>query len=236
MPGHLDARHTNHPQDRTKWATSGKSCRQGSNNVHHGGVRATTAITRRIMSNLRQKDFNFSCSSTNGERMLQPPESTPKSWVDPTRETIAMKTKQLMDVRLTRQFSVPPQRVFDAWTDSKTAGKWLFAVGQSSCVEIDARVGGWFYVAGRRNGQKVEYVGEYLDVVRPRRLVFALLAEKYSLNFERVTVELNVRESGCELSLTHATKPEFMQLARRDWANVFARLAVVLAQTGRNAA
>jgi hypothetical protein len=37
-------------------------------------------------------------------------------------------------------------------------------------------------------------------------------------------------------SLTHATKPEFMQLARRDWANVFARLAVVLAQTGRNAA
>jgi hypothetical protein len=26
---------------------------------------------------------------------------------------------------------------------------------------------------------------------------------------------------------THATKPEFMQLARRDWANVFARLAVV---------
>src|SRR2546430_15018736 len=41
MPGQLDARHTNHPQDRAKWATSGKSCRQGSNNVHHGGVRAT---------------------------------------------------------------------------------------------------------------------------------------------------------------------------------------------------
>jgi hypothetical protein len=76
--------------------------------------------------------------------MLQPAESTPKSWVDPTRETIAMETKQLIDVRLTRQFRVPPQRVFDAWTDSKTAGKWLFAAGQSSCVEIDARVGGWF--------------------------------------------------------------------------------------------
>jgi hypothetical protein len=74
------------------------------------------------MSDLRREDFNFSCSSTNGERMLQPPESTPKSWVDPTRETIAMKTKQLIDVRLTRPFSVPPQRVFDAWTDSKTAG------------------------------------------------------------------------------------------------------------------
>lgn len=168
--------------------------------------------------------------------MLQPAGSTPKSWVDSTRETIAMDIKQLIDVRLTRQFSVPPQRVFDSWTDSKTAGKWLFAAGQSSCVEIDARVGGWFYAAGRRKGQKVEYVGEYLDVVRPHRLVFALLAEKYSLNFERVAVELNAHGVGCELSLTHATKPEFMQQARGDWANVLARLAAVLAQTGRNAA
>jgi uncharacterized protein YndB with AHSA1/START domain len=108
--------------------------------------------------------------------MLQPAGSTPKSWVDSTSETIAMEIKQLIDVRLTRQFSVAPQRVFDSWTDSKTAGKWLFAAGQSSCVEIDARVGGWFYAAGRRKGQKVEYVGEYLDVVRPHRLVFALLA------------------------------------------------------------
>jgi uncharacterized protein YndB with AHSA1/START domain len=147
-----------------------------------------------------------------------------------------MDTKQLINVRLTRQFSVPSQRIFDAWTDSKTAGKWLFAAGQSSCVEIDARAGGWFYIAGRRNGQKVEYVGEYLELVRPHRLTFALLAEKYSLNFERVTVELNACGIGCELSLTHATKPEFMQQARRDWANVLERLAAVLAQTGRNAA
>ena len=147
-----------------------------------------------------------------------------------------MDTKQFIKARLTRQFTASPRHVFNAWIDSKTAGKWLFAKGQTICVEIDGRAGGWFYIVGRRNGGNVEYVGEYLEVVRPHRLVFALLAEKYSLNFERVTVELNVRESGCELSLTHATKPEFMQLARRDWANVFERLAVVLAQTGRNAA
>ena len=76
-----------------------------------------------------------------------------------------MDSKQPTKVRLTRQFGVSPQRVFDAWTDSKMAGSWLFAAGQSLCVEIDARAGGWFYVAGRLNGEKVEYVGEYLDVV-----------------------------------------------------------------------
>src|SRR5947208_587984 len=72
------------------------------------------AIIRLIMSDLIQKEVNISSSSTIEELMLQPPELTPKSCVDPTRETIAMKTKQLIDVPLTRQFSVPPLRVFDA--------------------------------------------------------------------------------------------------------------------------
>lgn len=147
-----------------------------------------------------------------------------------------MDAKQPFEVRLTRQFGVSPQRLFDTWTDSKSAGKWLFAAGESLCVEIDARAGGWFYVAGRRNGEKVEYVGEYLDVVRPHRIVFALLAEKYSLNFERVTVVFQQRGIGCKLGLTHETKPEFAQRSRRDWSNVLERLAAMLPQTGRNAA
>ena len=120
-----------------------------------------------------------------------------------------MDTKQPFKARLTRQFSASPQCIFDAWLDSKRAGKWLFAAtGQITCVEIDGRAGGWFYIVKRRNGENVEYVGEYLEVVRPHRLVFTLLAGKYSLNFERVTVVFNPHGIGCELSLTHETRPE----------------------------
>jgi len=147
-----------------------------------------------------------------------------------------MEIKQLTRLRVTRQFSVSPQRIFDAWTDSQTVGKWLFAAEQSICVEIDARAGGWFYIAGRRHGKKVEYVGEYLEIVRPHRLVFALLAEKYSLNFERVIVSFDSHGIGCELILTHETKLEFAQQARRDWAKVLERLATMVSRTGRNAA
>ena len=154
----------------------------------------------------------------------------------PTLRTIAMDTQQPIKARVTRQYGASPQHIFDAWTDSKTAGKWLFAAEQSICVEIDARAGGWFYIAGRRNGERVEYVGEYLEVVRPHRLVFALLAEKYSLNFERVTVVFHPRGIGCELSLTHETKPKFTQQARCDWAKVLERLAAMLSRTGRDAA
>jgi uncharacterized protein YndB with AHSA1/START domain len=112
----------------------------------------------------------------------------------------------------------------------------LFAAGASICVEIYARAGGWFYVAGRRNGELAEYVGEYLEVVWPRRLVFALLAEKYSLNFERVTVLFDPRGTGCELSLTHGTRPEFARQADRAWSKVLARLAAMPTATKRDAA
>jgi uncharacterized protein YndB with AHSA1/START domain len=156
--------------------------------------------------------------------------------VGPPLGMIDMDAKQPVKIRLTRRFGVPPQRVFEAWTDSKAAGRWLFGAGASICVEIDARVGGWFYIAGRRNGAMAEYVGEYLEVVRPHRLVFALLAEKYSLNFERVTVLFDPRGTGCELSLVHETRLEFAQQAQCDWAKVLDRLAGMLTASGRDAA
>src|SRR5262245_45189567 len=94
-------------------------------------------------------------------------------------------------VHVSRQFSVSAQRVFQAWLDSNVAGQWLFARrdGEIACVEIDPRAGGWFYIVERRNGKTFDHMGEYIELDRPRRLVFILFAEKYALEFERVTVE-----------------------------------------------
>ena len=167
---------------------------------------------------------------------MQVAESRAGPGFGPPLGTLEMDAKQSVKIHLARRFGVPPQRVFAAWTDSKTAGQWLFAAGASICVEIDARPRGWFYAAGRRNGEMAEYVGEYLEVVRPHRLVFALLAEKYSLNFERVTVLFDPRGTGCELSLTHETRLELAQQAQRDWAKVLDRLGAMLIASGRDAA
>jgi uncharacterized protein YndB with AHSA1/START domain len=145
-----------------------------------------------------------------------------------------VETREPIKAQVTRRFDVSPQHVFHAWIDSQTAGKWLFAAGRAACVEIDARARGWFYIAGRRSGANVEYVGEYLEVARPQRLVFALLAEKYSLNFERVTVLFKARGVGCELTLTHETKPENAQQVRSDWSKLLERLAALLGQTAQS--
>jgi uncharacterized protein YndB with AHSA1/START domain len=145
-----------------------------------------------------------------------------------------MDTEQRTAVRITRRLSASPQRVFDAWLDPQTAGRWLFATvtGRSECVEIDARAGGWFYIVERRNGEQVEHIGEYLDLTRPHRLEFTLFAEKYSLEFERVTVVVKPIGTGCELGLTHATRPEQASRARRCWIEMFDRLAAILNEGG----
>jgi uncharacterized protein YndB with AHSA1/START domain len=121
-----------------------------------------------------------------------------------------MDIKQRIGARVTRQFSSSPQRVFGAWLDPKIAGQWLFARGQLMCVEIDPRAGGGFCLAGRRNGESVEYVGEFLEMVEPHRLVFILYADKYSLDFERVTVLFHFARNRVRARL-EPTKP------RQDW-------------------
>jgi uncharacterized protein YndB with AHSA1/START domain len=79
-------------------------------------------------------------------------------------------------IRVTRCFSAPPERVFDAWLDPGVAGKWLFATASRPMarVKIDARVEGSFCFVDRQDGDEVEHTGEYIEIVRPRRLAFTL--------------------------------------------------------------
>jgi uncharacterized protein YndB with AHSA1/START domain len=49
----------------------------------------------------------------------------------------------------------------------------------------------------------VEHVGTYLEIDRPRRLVFEFAVPKYEATRTRVTVEIVASGAGCELTLTH---------------------------------
>lgn len=77
-------------------------------------------------------------------------------------------------ITVERRFAAPPETVFDAWLDAAGVGQWLFATpdGVMERVEIDPRVGGRFVVAERRGGVLAEHFGQYLEIDRPRRLVF----------------------------------------------------------------
>lgn len=146
-----------------------------------------------------------------------------------------MSARPPVTVRVTRRFAASPERVFDAWLDPAKAGRFLFATptGQMARVEIDARVGGSFVFVDRRDGQDAVHTGTYLEIDRPRRLVFTFSVDQHGRDGDRVTVEIVPVGTGCELTLTHEMRAEFAEYARRaedGWAGILDGLAGTLGE------
>ena len=127
------------------------------------------------------------------------------------------------NVRVTRNFKLPAEQVFEAWLTPDQAGKWLFATdtGVMVLAEIDARVGGHFRFVDLRNGEEVEHVGKYLTIERPHRLVFEFAVPKYNPQRTRVAVEIESQGTGCVLSLVHQNVPEeYAERTHTGWAKI----------------
>lgn len=142
-----------------------------------------------------------------------------------------MTTQPTVQVRVARRFSAPPEQVFDAWLDVERAGKWLFATpsGQMVRVEIDARVGGSFVFVDRRNGDEIEHTGEYVEIDRPRRLVFTFSVPKFSSDSTRVTLDIVPLATGCELTLTHdGVYQDYASRTAQGWTGILDKLAAVV--------
>jgi uncharacterized protein YndB with AHSA1/START domain len=136
-----------------------------------------------------------------------------------------------MKVQVTRKFDASAERVFDAWLDPAKAGKFVFATptGHMVNVEIDPKVGGKFRFVDRRDGEDVEHTGEYLEIERPRRLVFVFRVPKYSKETTRVTIEIHARAEGCELTLTHdGVPPDMASQAQGGWSMILDGLAAAV--------
>ena len=141
-------------------------------------------------------------------------------------------TLRVASVRLSRQVSAAPERIFDAWLTADEARSFLFAgrIGNAIRLEIDARVGGDFRIVRQWGGEEVEYSGECLEIHRPYRLVFSLFVDKYAQRDDRVIVELAPVAERSLLVLTHELSlPSPAQRSRiqRGWALVLDRLGAL---------
>lgn len=117
-----------------------------------------------------------------------------------------MQTDSHTKAQITRQFNASPERVFDAWLNPEMISKWLFASPISDVaakvVKNDARVGGKWLIRDRRHGEDYEGDGEYLEIDRPRRLVFTFRMLQFSPTIDRIIVEIEPQEKGCQVTVT----------------------------------
>jgi len=121
-----------------------------------------------------------------------------------------LETQRYSVLRVTRRYGAPSARVFNAWLDPEVAGGWLFATASRPMahVEIDARVEGSFRFVDLRDGEIIEYTGEYIEIVPHRRLIFTLSMDEHPSAITRVIVEIAPLKKRCELKLTHENVPQ----------------------------
>jgi uncharacterized protein YndB with AHSA1/START domain len=126
-------------------------------------------------------------------------------------------TDEPIHIRITRRFAASAERVFDAWLNEKTAGRWWFATptGKMQSVKIDGRVGGQFRIVERRGGQDADHFGTFIELDRPHRIVLDFATDP-GHPATRVTIQIvSLKEGGCELTLSHDIAPEWAEYKDR---------------------
>ena len=137
-------------------------------------------------------------------------------------------TKTTATVRATHRYDATPERVFDAWLDPTVAGRFLFATPSGTMIkaETDPRVGGHFTFVDRRPDMgDVEHVGTYLEIDRPRRLVFEFAVPAYEPTRTKITLEFAPDGGGCALTLVHeGVFEEYVQQTEGGWGMILGNL------------
>jgi uncharacterized protein YndB with AHSA1/START domain len=106
---------------------------------------------------------------------------------------------------ITRIFDAPPERVFDAWMTHNEWQAWIGPEGTKSDVQMmEPKVGGRYHIRmNLSNGQKMNVVGAYKAIERPKRFVFTWGPKDKPEISSTVTVMLRDVGGKTELTLQH---------------------------------
>jgi uncharacterized protein YndB with AHSA1/START domain len=102
---------------------------------------------------------------------------------------------------LEREYSVPPARVFAAWSDPEAKSEWFGA----SDFELDFRIGGREVNRGGPEGGPVfTYDARYQDIVDGERIVYTydMLMDDTRISVSVATVEFEPSGDGTRLTYT----------------------------------
>lgn len=132
---------------------------------------------------------------------------------------MSKETGKRVFVSVEKTFDEPAETVFDAWLDVDQLGRWMFGptVREEEIVSLtnDPRPGGRFSYRVRRAGTEIDHIGTYLEIERPRRLVFTWGAGIEPGDESIVTIRIEPSGGGCTLYLQHDMDIKWSEYAQR---------------------
>jgi uncharacterized protein YndB with AHSA1/START domain len=140
-----------------------------------------------------------------------------------------------VQVSTEQKFRCPAERVYDAWLDPGLISQWMFGprLREETIIHIltGTVVGDTFSFLVERQGNRMDHVGKYLEMVRPTRLVFSWDIGAFSDTSSQVLIDIVANDSGCSLNLTHRMDIQWQDYADRTrdaWSNMLGVLAEIL--------
>jgi len=139
----------------------------------------------------------------------------------------------MTSLTLVRRIRARPSIVFDALTTPDGIAQWWGPdIGPVLLAETDVRIGGRFRVRFRMlDGTEHESAGEYLEIVRPNRLVMSWQwthggEPEEAGEVSRIEIDLKLVETGTEITFTHARlrTPASRASHERGWAGALDKL------------
>lgn len=138
------------------------------------------------------------------------------------------------EVKVVKDFNVSAEKVFDAWLNPTTLNRWMFGPDvrdeEVLKLETDPRKGGSFSFVVRRGEEVINHLGTYLELDRPRRLVFTWGIESESEDESVVSIDIVSTKNGCRLTLAHQLDPKWTEYADRTeegWSMMLGKLQEV---------
>ena len=137
-------------------------------------------------------------------------------------------------VQLRRRVPASADQIFDLWTKPELMVRWMSPYpGAVDCkASCDLRPGGAFNLVMSSEESKREVSGTYVEVDRPRKLVFTWIGPLTNYVTTLVTVELNPRGEETDLVLTHERlpTPAIHEGHTRGWGNILDHLEDAVSQ------
>ena len=108
-----------------------------------------------------------------------------------------------------REIAAPAEDLFDAWLDAESFGAWFRpATTLETRAETDPRVGGTFRVVMVGDQHSTVCTGSYLEIDRPRRLVFTWSSPDTEHRDSTVTVTFHPSANSTEVEINHVGLPD----------------------------